>query len=652
MPTYTVTAPDGKEYDIDAPEGATEQQVLEYAKSQIGAPRQQSVGEDLTRQAGLGVRSVVTGLTGIPTMIGDAANAAVNLGIAGINRAAGTNIRQLPMLGETIQRGMTQAGLPEPQTIPEKVASIGGAALSGAGGATTLARQARNFPILNMILSEFGRGPGLQTVGAASGALAVEGVKQAGTDNPAALAGAAILGSIAPGMGASGTQRAAGAIGQLAAPFRSVDETGILPGISREVIAGKVLNRLATTPSITPQVMESAGQLVPGSAPTIAQVSRDPGLITAESGIRNALDTGAATSGRIAQRQSQQNVARQAELERMILPSEPVPEGGVPRRGTLEYAEAKRERTITQNRNAAFANAGRADIAPVMSSIDEVLARPTGAKAAVQQAMTFARQRLGQENVDVANPETLYAIRQDINDYRLGRYVGADQGAARLAGSELRSVIATMDNAIDTAAPGYRRYMDLYAKRSIPLDQQAALRQLREKGQVAGSDPLSGERILTIGKYGTAVRNAIASGALARTVGGAKLSDRQLATIQNVVADLDRSAAGQAATMKVPGSDTFKNFSVASVIGQIVGDKQLDTPAARGLQTIAKPLAWMYTLPDEAIGQLLVEATLDPRLAARLMRQASAYEIQSIATELAERAARQSIGGAAYAPNQ
>jgi hypothetical protein len=37
--TYVVTAPDGKEYEIDAPEGATEQDVMAYAQSQFSAPK-------------------------------------------------------------------------------------------------------------------------------------------------------------------------------------------------------------------------------------------------------------------------------------------------------------------------------------------------------------------------------------------------------------------------------------------------------------------------------------------------------------------------------------------------------------------------------------------------------------------------------------
>lgn len=38
MPSYVITAPDGKEYEITAPEGATQEQVLEYAKAQFATP--------------------------------------------------------------------------------------------------------------------------------------------------------------------------------------------------------------------------------------------------------------------------------------------------------------------------------------------------------------------------------------------------------------------------------------------------------------------------------------------------------------------------------------------------------------------------------------------------------------------------------------
>lgn len=40
MPTYVITAPDGVEYEVDAPEGATQEQALERVKAQYSSPQQ------------------------------------------------------------------------------------------------------------------------------------------------------------------------------------------------------------------------------------------------------------------------------------------------------------------------------------------------------------------------------------------------------------------------------------------------------------------------------------------------------------------------------------------------------------------------------------------------------------------------------------
>ena len=70
MPAFEITAPDGKVYQVTAPEGATQEQVLEYAKnnyaaqsqqpettetvSPINVPQQQrTTAEQLKRQLGL-----------------------------------------------------------------------------------------------------------------------------------------------------------------------------------------------------------------------------------------------------------------------------------------------------------------------------------------------------------------------------------------------------------------------------------------------------------------------------------------------------------------------------------------------------------------------------------------------------------------------
>jgi hypothetical protein len=680
---YQVELPSGK-YEIEADNDADLEAAVAELSGEAEAPAPEAAGYNPTGLAGVIndvyegtsyvdraiVQAVPAAVAGLPALAADAYDSLSNGVVMGYNaiapRFGGKEIspiqpfRHSNALGEIGDSAADAMGLPEPTTkMGQGALKIGSAALSAFGGAGLAAKAgtvAGAAPAISAPLQALADAPMLQAAGAAGATVATDLAQSMGVQHPLLLAAVGMLGGTTPGAATSATRRVAGGVGQLYAPFRSVGEDGFLPGISRDVIAGKVLNKLATTPGITPQALEAATPILPGSNPTIAQVSRDPGLIGAESGIRNALDNGAATSGRISQRNTEQNTARQAALDRITLPSRAVPEGGAPQRGTLEYAEAKRDAAVDQNKRAAFEGAaafGLGDTSHVLSRIQAIRRSPeAGPRKAVQDAMDFAEERLTQPGVNLNDPETLYSIRKDLGLARDGKY-NTDKSDLRLAKGELQTVIGVLDNAIDSAAPGYRRYMDLYAKRSIPLNQQKALQDLRERGQVSGSDQVSGERILTLGKYGTAVRKAIATGVLGPGPGNGNLSQAQMNTVINVVEDLDRGAATTAATIKPPGSDTFKNFSVAAVIGRIVGDGFPDTAAGRMTQTIAKPLGWMYSLPDEAIGQLLVEATLDPRLAARLMRQANAHEVQSIAAELAERVRKQTQGAAVYgAANQ
>ncbi len=76
MPSYIVTAPDGKEYDVDAPEGATEEQALEYFKSQWSAPKEElpsrtagDVAKDIATTAAKGVIGVDQALVGIADLL-------------------------------------------------------------------------------------------------------------------------------------------------------------------------------------------------------------------------------------------------------------------------------------------------------------------------------------------------------------------------------------------------------------------------------------------------------------------------------------------------------------------------------------------------------------------------------------------------------
>jgi hypothetical protein len=138
MAMFTVTGPDGKEYEVQAPEGATEQEVLEYVKSNVQAapaaaevaPAQPpGIGAQLRRQAGLAGRAVVQGLSAPANIVGDFLSGAGNLALM----ATGSE-RRIPTMSQAQSQALTQLGVPEPQTTAERAAQAGMQGLVSAGG--------------------------------------------------------------------------------------------------------------------------------------------------------------------------------------------------------------------------------------------------------------------------------------------------------------------------------------------------------------------------------------------------------------------------------------------------------------------------------------------------------------------------------------
>ena len=93
-------------------------------------------GQDLSRQLGLTARAGATGAAGLPLIAGDALNTLINLISGGVGKVTGTEIPQLQMPSRVLQRGLTQAGLPEAETKGEKVIQDITSAISGVAAAT------------------------------------------------------------------------------------------------------------------------------------------------------------------------------------------------------------------------------------------------------------------------------------------------------------------------------------------------------------------------------------------------------------------------------------------------------------------------------------------------------------------------------------
>lgn len=127
MPTYMI---EGKRVQTDTP--LSDAEIDEIAAS-IKAPKAQgepSMADQAKRQAGLTARSVIEAGSAPVNAVLDALASAANIGL----NLAGSETR-VPTMSQLQQQGLSQMGLPKPETTVEKIAQGGMSSLLGAAGA-------------------------------------------------------------------------------------------------------------------------------------------------------------------------------------------------------------------------------------------------------------------------------------------------------------------------------------------------------------------------------------------------------------------------------------------------------------------------------------------------------------------------------------
>ena len=140
-----------------------------------------------------GAPGAIAGSMALPA--GDVINTGINAVTGGINKYAGTNIPQLQMPSDVAQKWMTQAGLPEAKTGPERMIQTAGSALGGTAGelpaVTRLATTAAS-PFVRGVAESAAAAPFRQVAASAPSAVAGQAVYEK-TNNPylAMAAGAA-----------------------------------------------------------------------------------------------------------------------------------------------------------------------------------------------------------------------------------------------------------------------------------------------------------------------------------------------------------------------------------------------------------------------------------------------------------------------------
>jgi hypothetical protein len=454
----------------------------------------------------------------------------------------------------------------------------------------------------------FAQSPQAQTAAALAASTASGMLREGGAPPALQVGGAMLAGMAAPGGPSLPlTQRAMNVPKALVQPFTQQ---------GREVMVGNVLRNVATDPERAIANLQAARPTVPGVQLTTAAGARDPGLAGLEGPLRSATFD---PSNLFGARLSANQQALMDAFERTA-----------GRSGSIPYAQAKRQSITAPMREQAFLNAPPVSVEPVAAAIQGITSNPATQRQTVDQAMKYVSDLLAKRvdpETGTIDPMALYGVRKDITDAMAGKLSG-DLANLRLARGQLADLLPVIDRTIESGAPGFSKYMEQFAKSSKPIDQMELLQAIQSKVTTGQPNIMTGEPVLAA----AALRRQLAA---KREELGTDLSPAAQRKIDNIINEINRGQASTAPGVRAPGSNTFQNMSMGNLIGRVFSESMADNTT---LRTMTRPLDWLYKLPDQQVQNLLVEAMLDPQLAASMMSKANMMKVEPLAKSLRKKA--------------
>jgi hypothetical protein len=595
---------------LEFPAEATDEQIAAFVNSTPPDQLKQIAGAQapstLGREVGLAVRPMAQSVMTVGGLLPMVVDPLVNF----FNLAAGTNAPTMTRATETNLRRM---GFPEPRTAQERVVQdISGAGYGTAGVAKVAGQVAPMLPEMGRDVAQFfAQSPRAQTAAALTASTAGGMLREGGAPPALQLGGAMLAGMAAPG-GPSlpATQRALTVPKSLVQPFTQQ---------GREVMVGNVLRNVATDPERAIANLQAARPTVPGVQLTTAAGARDPGLAGLEGPLRSATFDPSNLFG-----------ARLSANQQALMDAFQRTAGTAGRPGSIPYAEAKRASITAPMREQAFLNAPPVSAMPVAAAIEGITSNPATQRQTVDQAMKYVSDLLA-KRVDLEtgtiDPMALYGVRKDITDAMAGKLSG-DLANLRLARGQLADLLPVIDRTIESGAPGFSKYMEQFAKSSKPIDQMELLQAIQSKVTTGQPNIMTGEPVLAA----AALRRQLAA---KREELGTDLSPAAQRKIDNIINEINRGQAATAPGVRAPGSNTFQNLSMGNLIGRVFSESMADNTT---LRTMTRPLDWLYKLPDQQVQRLLVEAMLDPQLAASMMSKANMMKVEPLAKSLRKKA--------------
>lgn len=456
-----------------------------------------------------------------------------------------------------------------------------------------------------------------------SNALATSGFK-AGTLTGAAKVGARVAGGATTGGLSAGlidpsnadTGAVIGGALPLVAPVaryigrgaKSLVEPFTEPG--REVLAGRIINRFAEGGPTT----VNATEIVPGSLPTLAEATKNPGIAGLQ---RTARDV---KPNAFVERETLNAGARNALFDNVA-----------GNRLAIESAETARTQTGNKLYGDAFAfdaarqaaaDASQAARKPFTGAgvsgarddlatpgLRELMSRPAFKKAA-EQAKTLADDNGASIGDPLQSLEGLHYIKLALDD---ALNPAAKSAMGRNASNAIMDMRDKLADELAKVSPLYGTARNQFAADSKPINAMEALQGLRltdAKGNI------------TLSK----VKNAIEGLERQRQAPGISdakaVTEKQLAALNSIYDDLLRqteTAAGRSA-----GSNTFQNIATDNILANLLPGETGGLINGRIGDVVGQFGRLAYSGPNEKIRNRLAEMMLDPASAEAAMRRAAA----------------------------
>lgn len=584
MAKYRITGPDGAVYEVNAPEGATDEQVLAYVRQNSGKPKKtvqapkqpeydptEGMSGPQLFAAGVGKSIYDTG-RGIKQLVG------------GMSREQVDEQRKLD--APLMRRGAGMAG-----NVAGTVSQVlipGGAAMRYASVAPKAAGAVRAATLPTTIAGNAAQGAvigAVQPVGAGDSRLA-----------NIALGGAA---------GAAGSAIPKG----LGALYRGTGSyLGKVTPIGVDRRAARILMAEAQNPQALMAPQPSA---IPGVQRTLAEETLDPGIARLE---RNARSTGRGFD----QIDRANNAARVQALrgfagdEAQVVALEAARDQAANPllREAMQATGADTSRLLSQIDRAIGKYEGRPAVQQTLRDVQDLLSRP--ASAAEKAASPNWPDMVPRDEV-----AQLYNVRKTLGDLMSGKLAG-EKPHAQAATRELIAIRNGLDRVMGKASPEFSQYLNTYREGSRAVNRAQLGQQLIEGGGGNILDPVTGLPTLTAGSFGRQANNLDATAAKATGFRKARadsiLQPEDLATVRAVQDDLNRRSF--AATAGSGGnSQTFERMALNDrlaggfasripIIGRAVeylgqmGESRLQAKLGEMLADPSKARAILANLPD------------------------------------------------------